>query len=132
MAVDKINKITWWQVSKFKQVGAQKLPLWHALIYFVLAVTTWASVAFIFATPKLLPKEFGESLSIGFVFTFYGFILYSFGCFRDSYQLVKSNNLARYFIIWLGCWSAMGLRMVTLGVLPLVVVMGLSSSHPKT
>ncbi|WP_461535541.1 hypothetical protein [Spongorhabdus nitratireducens] len=119
--------LQWWRIANFRLVGVQKLPLWHALAYSIVAILTWSSISFVFALPKLQAKEFGDSLALGFVFTFYGFIFFTYSCLKDSYQVIKANNLARYPIVWLGCWSIIGLKLFLFIIIPLIIITALSS-----
>ncbi|WP_299728809.1 hypothetical protein [uncultured Endozoicomonas sp.] len=91
-------------------------------MYLLIALPSWLLITLQIFIPKLLPSEFGESLATGFAITFYGFIFYAGNCLTESYQLIKKNNLSRYPIIWLGCWSVLGLRMLAMIAIPSFII----------
>lgn len=110
MSAENRHKIVWWNIARFREVGAHKLPIWHGLVYLLISLSAWIPLAMVLSAPKLAPGEFGESLAAGFFITFYGFLFYAGDCLSKTYQLIKTNNFSRYAVIWLGSWSVMGLR----------------------
>ncbi|AMO56208.1 hypothetical protein GZ77_05180 [Endozoicomonas montiporae] len=118
MSTGSQQKLVWWDIAKFRETGARKLPLFHGLVYLIIALLTWALVFFLFLVPKLLKGEFGDSLATGFFITLFGFIIFAYGYLSETYDLIKKNNLKRYPVIWLGCWSVSGFRSIILFVIP--------------
>ncbi len=129
MSSESKHTIVWWNITNFREVGSQKLPLWHGLVYLLIALSSWALITLQIFIPRLLPTEFGESLATGFAITFYGFIIYGGNCLTESYQLIKKNNLSRYPIIWLGCWAALGLRMLAMIAIPAFIITSALEEH---